>query len=519
MTKEVVDVGEQGRGSVCSADAPHLRGVLPAPRIRAIVRLAAHHGWGWTARGDPVSGPSRSWTEGPPMTDYWPVLLILLTIVAVVVLIVVLKVEPVIALLVSALGLGLVSGQGGEGTVTAMTSGFGAVLGDIGLLIALGLLLGSLLEALGVAPLLARWLVKRFGRRALPVAYALTLGVAFPSIYSDVLVVMSAPLTRLASRGLGAGGYGLLAGSSIVGMIVGVVFVVPGAAALATAGIAGAPLPSMVAIGAPLGIVTIVLTVLVYSALVKRGGWRDERDLEGGAVPGPALEPEAGAATGGTALATRRVPLALAVAPIALTIVLIAANSLTQLAELDVPLLRFLGDAHIALLAGLVLAYATALRTLPKGAVATALGGALTRSGPIVVLTGVSGSLAAVVGGTGVGDALAGAFDGRALSPILLTWVVAAVLHAAIGSVSTAAITAVGIVAPLIPVLDVNPALIALAAGSGALFLGMVNANAFWLFKSVLGLTVRGTFTAYSLTLSIASVISLLALLVAGTFV
>ena len=124
-----------------------------------------------------------------------------------------------------------------------------------------------------------------------------------------------------------------------------------------------------------------------------------------------------------------------------------------------------------------------------------------------------------MVGGTGVGDALAGAFDGRALAPILLTWVVAAVLHAAIGSVSTGAITAVGIVAPLIPVLDVNPALIALAAGSGALFLGMVNANAFWLFKSVLGLTVRGTFTAYSLTLSIASVISLLALLVAGTFV
>ncbi|KZX21474.1 GntP family permease [Rathayibacter tanaceti] len=456
------------------------------------------------------------------MIDYWPVLLILLTIVAVVVLVVVLKVEPVIALLVSALGLGLVSGQGGEGTVTAMTSGFGAVLGDIGLLIALGLLLGSLLEALGVAPLLARWLVARFGRRALPLAYALTLGVAFPSIYSDVLVVMSAPLTRLASRGLGAGGYGLLAGSSIVGMIVGVVFVVPGAAALATAGIAGAPLPSMVAVGAPLGIVTIVLTVLVYSALVKRGGWRDERDLEGGAVSGPSPEHEADGTrvvSGGAAVATRRVPLALAVAPIALTIVLIAANSLTQLAELDVPLLRFLGDAHIALLAGLVLAYATALVALPKGAVATALGAALTRSGPIVVLTGVSGSLAAVVGGTGVGDALAGAFDGRALSPILLTWVVAAVLHAAIGSVSTAAITAVGIVAPLIPVLDVNPALIALAAGSGALFLGMVNANAFWLFKSVLGLTVRGTLTAYSLTLSIASVISLLALLVAGTFV
>ncbi|MBF4461994.1 MULTISPECIES: GntP family permease [unclassified Rathayibacter] len=480
------------------------------------------------------------------MIDYWPVVAIALTIVVVVTLVVVVKVEPVIALLVSALGLGVITGQGGEGTVTTMTSGFGSVLGDIGLLIALGLLLGALLDALGVAPLLARWLVARFGRRGLPVAYALTLGVAFPSIYSDVLVVMSAPLTRLASRGMGPRGYGLLAGSSIAGMIVGVVFVVPGAAALATAGITGASLPSMLAIGAPLGIVTIVVTVLVFSVIVKRGGWDDARDLDatvseaataaeangGSAAPDLALaadeDPKGSTASArraeavATAVATAtapRVPLGWAIAPIALTLLLIAANSLTQLVSIDAPVLQFLGDAHIALLAGLVLAYVTALRTLPAGVVSTALASALKQAGPVIILTGVSGSLAAVVGGTGAAKALTSVFDGHSLSPILLTWLIAAVLHAAIGSVSTAALTAAGIVAPLIPVLGVDPALIALAAGSGALLLGMVNANAFWLFKSVLGLSVRGTFKAYSLTLSIASVVSLLALLVAGAVV
>ena len=70
---------------------------------------------------------------------------------------------------------------------------------------------------------------------------------------------------------------------------------------------------------------------------------------------------------------------------------------------------------------------------------------------------------------------------------ILLAWFIAAVLHLAIGSVSVAAITAAGIIAPILDSLDVSPVVIGLAIASGAMFALQVNSNFFWMFKALLG--------------------------------
>ena len=88
-------------------------------------------------------------------------------------------------------------------------------------------------------------------------------------------------------------------------------------------------------------------------------------------------------------------------------------------------------------------------------------------------------------------------------------WLVAAVLHTAMGSISIAAITTAGILAPIAASLGVPVVLIALAACSGALFLPHVSSNFFWMFQSLLGLTTRGTFETHAVAMSLASVISL----------
>ena len=101
---------------------------------------------------------------------------------------------------------------------------------------------------------------------------------------------------------------------------------------------------------------------------------------------------------------------------------------------------------------------------------------------------------------------------------ILLSWFIAALLHLAIGSVSVAAITAAGIIAPILDSLSVAPVAIGLAIASGALFALQVNSNFFWMFKALLGLSTKGALKTLTLATSIASVVSLPMVIVVSLF-
>ena len=118
-------------------------------------------------------------------------------------------------------------------------------------------------------------------------------------------------------------------------------------------------------------------------------------------------------------------------------------------------------------------------------------------TGEILLITGVGGSLGAVIEATGLDSVLGDLFQADEGAPvilsILLAWFIAAVLHLAIGSVSVAAITAAGIIAPILDSLTVSPIVIGLAIASGAMFALQVNSNFFWMFKSLLGLSTKGT--------------------------
>ncbi|UYM03528.1 GntP family permease [Solicola gregarius] len=134
-------------------------------------------------------------------------------------------------------------------------------------------------------------------------------------------------------------------------------------------------------------------------------------------------------------------------------------------------------------------------------------------SGQILVLTGVGGSLAAIVNASGLGDVLQDSFTASTVAPLIVVWGIAAILHAAIGSVTLAALTAAGILAPVVSQLGTDPVLIALAAGAGSLFAVHVTANAFWMLQSLLGLTTRGTLKTVTFSVSLSSVVALLMVL------
>ena len=101
--------------------------------------------------------------------------------------------------------------------------------------------------------------------------------------------------------------------------------------------------------------------------------------------------------------------------------------------------------------------------------------------------------MGAVIGETGLDKILGGFVSAEAGTPDLLTislaWLIAAILHLAIGSISVAAITAAGILAPILASIEVPRVVLGLAIGSGALFALQMNSKFFWMFETLLGLT------------------------------
>lgn len=427
-----------------------------------------------------------------------------IAIVVVVLLILVTRVDPVIALVVGSIYLGLTGGLGFDGTIKAIAEGFGDIMAEVGLLIGFGVLLGSLLHSMGALRKLVELLVRGLGPRKIPHVLGVVLSTVFPSIYVDVQLVLAAPLARAAAPRLGRNGLAMLGGSLTAGILVGYVFVVPGLGTVAIAGLLHVPLGSMLIYGFVLGPLTVVLTMLVYGWLLKRGFWNAAKDESEVDVEEPA-EVEA---------PVRRLPpLPVSLLPIVVPLLLIATGAITEAAGVESSVLAFLGDPVFALFVGLLGAYLLARRTLGREQVGESMTKGFNSTGQILLITGVGGSLGAVIGKTGLEDVLGGFFSAEAGVPvvvtILLAWLVAAVLHLAIGSISVAAITAAGILAPIMGGLDVPPAVLGLAIGSGALFALHVNSNFFWMFQTMLGVTTRGALKALTFVTALASVVSL----------
>jgi gluconate:H+ symporter, GntP family len=482
-----------------------------------------------------------------------------ITVAIVVGLIVFAKINPVISLVIGALYLGIAAGLGYEGTTTAVSEGFGLLMAEVGLIIGFGVMLGTLLSAMGTLHRVVDGMLRLFGVKRSPYVIGLASGVVFPAIYFDVALVILGPMARSIALRTGLS-IAPLAGSLAIGLEVALLMVPPGAAALAIAAALDIPLGTMLLWGIPFGIVVIVVSILLHSLLM-RFTWNDEKDddpltdpehtgeIAGYGLPPGADEPsgaQAAIATdqqapqhdrGGGATAVtedpqrgtapagagdkgsgRQLPLLVALLPLLIPVLLIVADTSSSAAGAEIALLGFLGNPVVALLIGLLLGTALAVPSLGRTGVEEVIVRAAGTSGVILLFTGVAGSLGQVIAETNIGDLVAGLFSANAAFPLVLAWLVAALLRLAQGSGSVAAITAAALLAPVVADLGLSAVLIWLAAASGAALGGHVTDNTFWIFKTLLGLSVRGTFQVYTVAQGLLSFVGLGAVLVLSIF-
>ncbi len=433
-----------------------------------------------------------------------------IAIVLVVALIIKAKVDPVISLVIACLYLGLAAGVGFEKTIKATTEGFGDIMAKVGLLIGFGVLIGSLLYATGAFRKMVKALLSAVGAKRLPYAMTVAMSMIFPSIYVDVQVVLASPVARSTAPHIGSRGLPLMASALGIGIFAGYVFVIPGLAAISVAGLLGVPLGTWLLFGIVIGPITAVLTTLIMRILLRGNFWKPERDEE----PDEAmLEQEALAAADSDELPEHTPSLLVSMGPIVVPLLMIGFGAFAELFEFTNPFIDFIGNANVALFVGLLMAYVLARRVIGTEKTADAMSEGFHTTGEILLITGVGGSLGAVIKATGLDKDLAGLFSADAGAPLVLSlvlaWFIAAVLHLAIGSVSVAAITAGGIIAPVLGSIDVAPVAMGLAIASGALFALQVNSNFFWMFKSLLGLSTSGALKTLTMVTTIGSVVSL----------
>ncbi|GIF20788.1 GntP family gluconate:H+ symporter [Actinoplanes tereljensis] len=442
------------------------------------------------------------------------VLAAVLAIVVVVLLIAWAKWHPFLALILGSATLGLVAGASPGTTVTSFTTGLGSTVGSVGLLIALGSMIGALLAESGGADGIVNRIVERVSGSALPWAMAGVAALVGLPLFFEVGVVLLVPIVLLVARrtdiGLLRVGIPALAGLSVLH---GLVPPHPG------------PLVAISSLNADLGLTLLfglicaIPTVIVAGPVF--GNWIAKRvPLPVPALLGPA---DAAVASGDEDYAkdatepdrNRRNPgFWPAVLTVLLPIVLMLARAVGELtADKGNPVrdaLDVLGNPPVALLFGVLLAmWSLGKRSgMDRRETNAVLGGSLPPIAGILLIVAAGGGFKQVLVDVGVGNIVADAAKDANINALLLGWLVAVGIRVATGSATVATITAAGIVAPLAATLDKpEVSLLALAIGCGSLFFSHVNDAGFWLVKEYFGMTVGQTIKTWSVMETIISVV------------
>lgn len=446
------------------------------------------------------------------MPAAWLIVLFVVVFVAIALLIVRARINPAVALLLGTIVLGLASGMSFSDVVDGVNQGFGSLMAEVGLLISLGIIMGTLMSAYGAVQRIVTGILKLFGARGAPYAFSLTLSTITPSIYFDVLLVLVAPIARTVAKQTGRPAASL-AGPVAMGLAAGNALVIPGSAMLAYVGMLQLSAGEMLLPGFLVAIPAVILTTFVYLLTIEKfGWWKAALDEE------LAAEPEQSVPANPST--PERLPSMLtALAPVLVVLVLIVASLVLPLLGVENGLIAFLGSPVIALFAGMLTALIITVVRKGLAAQEEQINGALETVGTILVVTAVAGSLGSIIAGTGMKDVLADLLDANPALPLVTVWVIAALLRMAIGGQTVSGITAIGIIAPLIPDLGLSPVLVILAAGAGGCFGGQFSDNAFWMLRSLFGLTTRGTLKTYTAAQSMLSVVVLAFVLVADIFV
>lgn len=427
-------------------------------------------------------------------------ILILLAVIAfIVVATTKFKVHPFLALLVAAFLAAFAYGLPADSIAKTIASGFGGILGYIGLVIVLGTIIGVILEKSGAAITMADTVIKVLGDR-FPTLTMTLIGyiVSVPVFCDSGFVILNSLKESLANR---------LKTSSVAmsvalatGLYATHTFVPPTPGPIAAAGNLG--LESNLGLVIAVGI--FVAGVAALAGMLWANRFKDvQPDGEEALSPADNQDWKALKESYGTLPTAGQ-----AFAPIFVPILMICLGSVARFPSKPLgegflfDTLNFLGQPLTALVIGLLLAVRLLKSDNKAKEFSERISQGITAAAPILLITGAGGAFGAVLKATPLGEYLGTTLSALGIG-ILMPFIVAAALKSAQGSSTVALVTTSALVAPLLGQLgldsEMGRVLTVMAIGAGAMTVSHANDSFFWVVSQFSRMSVGLAYRAQTM--------------------
>jgi GntP family gluconate:H+ symporter len=381
------------------------------------------------------------------------------------------------------------------GVVQAIIAGVGGTLGSVAVLVALGSMLGKIIEISGGAESLAGRFTSLLGPKRVAVALTAAAAILAIPVFFDAGFIILIPIIYAFSKaaGLSPVKFGL----PVAGIMLAVHVAVPphpgivGGAALLGADVGWITILAL-AISIPLALVAYSLAkVLNRREVAMIGATKAMFDSFGTADSPRTVTLEDGERAPGAGTI-----LGIIVLPLALIMLGTTVAPMFEAGSTWHGVLSMIGQPIFALV--VAIAAAMYLLGIRRGWSAAKLGEVMESSLPaaavIILVTGAGGGFGRILTETGIGGAVADTLSSSGIPILLAAFLISLILRAAQGSATVAITTASGLLLPTVGALgldSIHLALIALAIGYGALGLSHVNDSGFWIVTRYLGLSVK----------------------------
>jgi Gnt-I system high-affinity gluconate transporter len=424
-------------------------------------------------------------------------IIILLCITALILLISWGKINPFLAFLFVSIVAGLLLGIPLNKIMGSVQKGIGDTLGSLVIIIALGAMLGKLVADSGAAQKIAAVMMKAFGVKYIQWALVLTGFIIGIPLFYGVGFVLMVPLI-----------FSVVYQYKLPAVFIGL----PMLAALSVTFGFLPPHPSPTALviqfQANMGLTLLYGLIISVPAIIIAGPLFAKTLKHIHSVPLKTFQPHTYAAA---ELPGAFASFMSALLPVILLMVFTIIPYVTTLEPMPLQIVSFFAEPGIVML--IALAYSTYQLGIRQGKtikeIMTVYAESVKDIAVILLIIGSAGALKQVLTDSGVSNQIASQLNNISLHPLVLAWLIAAVIRICVGSATVAGLTTAGIVAPLVIQSNVNPNLMVLAIGAGSLTCSHVNDSGFWLFKEYFNLSIKDTLRSWTMMETIIAVVGL----------
>jgi len=429
------------------------------------------------------------------------ILIVLFCIVLLVLLITWGKINSFIAFLIVSLLAGWMLGVPPNKIVHSVQQGVGDTLGSLVIVICLGAMLGKLVAESGAAQVIAESLKKIFGEKYIQWPLMITGFIVGLPMFFDVSFVLMVPLVfsvvykyKLPAVYIGIP---LMAAISVTHG-----FLPPHPAPVALVAQFHANMGLTLLYGIIIAIPTIIIAGPVFATTLKNIKSTPLQTFLPEDIPAEKLPGFF------TSFFTALLPVVLI-----LLFTLITFMDIRNQHLLDI--ITFFSNPNVVMLVSLAVATCTLGLRHGRGMkeIMEHYSNAVKDIAMILLIIAGAGALKQVFIDSGVSNGIAEHLQSLSISPLILGWLVAAIIRVCVGSATVAGLTTASMIAPLIISTHANPNLMVLSVGAGSLMFSHVNDGGFWLFKEYFNITVKETFLSWSLMETIVSVMGLVGVL------